>query len=169
MCSSDLRVYDWTGSAWVQAGADIDGEAANDDSGFSVALSSDGSRVAIGAILNDGNSGNSRDDRGHVRVFDFNTYSVGGLVSGLEGNGLLLNLNDTQQLAVMDNGAFEFLGLVPGDSYEVSILQQPADPPQVCTVENGTGIMGTEDVTDIIISCIRLYTVGGQVSGLIPF
>ena len=39
-------VWHWT---WTQVGADIDGEAAGDHSGFSVSMSSDGTRVAIGA------------------------------------------------------------------------------------------------------------------------
>ena len=34
---------------WTQQGSDIDGEAASDQSGYSVSLSSDGSTVAIGA------------------------------------------------------------------------------------------------------------------------
>ena len=44
---------------------DIDGEAAQDQSGYSVSLSSDGSIVAIGSKLNDGNG----EDSGHVRIF----------------------------------------------------------------------------------------------------
>ena len=54
---------------WVQMGANIEGEAAGDGSGFSVSLSADGERVAIGAFRNDGNGGL---DVGHVRVFDYN-------------------------------------------------------------------------------------------------
>ena len=49
----------------TQIGADIDGEAADDLSGWSVSLSSDGSIVAIGAISNDGNG----PDSGHVRIY----------------------------------------------------------------------------------------------------
>ena len=52
--SGHVRIYDYNGSAWIQVGADIDGEAANDYSGYSVSLSSDGSRVAVGAHNNDG-------------------------------------------------------------------------------------------------------------------
>ena len=44
---------------------DIDGEAAQDQSGYSVSLSSDGSIVAIGSRSNDGNG----EDSGHVRIF----------------------------------------------------------------------------------------------------
>jgi len=65
-----VRVYDLTGGAWVQVGADIDGEDADDESGWSVSLSSDGSRVAIGATDNAGTGlTSSTDDMGHVRVY----------------------------------------------------------------------------------------------------
>jgi hypothetical protein len=63
-----VRVYAWNGAAWVQRGADIDGEANNDQSGYSVSLSTDGSIVAIGALYNAG--GGFR--RGHVRVYAWN-------------------------------------------------------------------------------------------------
>ena len=49
-----------------QLGSDIDGEATDDNSGSSVSLSSDGTRVAIGARDNDGGGSNS----GHVRIYD---------------------------------------------------------------------------------------------------
>lgn len=62
-----VRVYEWTGTAWVQLGADIDGEAANDASGGSVSLSADGKRLAIGASGNDDTDENS----GHVRVYEW--------------------------------------------------------------------------------------------------
>jgi len=64
-----VRIYQWTGSAWIQKGGDIDGEADFDMSGYSVSLSSDGNRVAMGAIHNDGTTFNVYDDRGHVRVY----------------------------------------------------------------------------------------------------
>jgi len=54
--------------SWIQVGADIDGESDLDSSGSAVALSTDGTRVAIGAKYNDG-GGN---DAGHVRVYDWN-------------------------------------------------------------------------------------------------
>ena len=59
---------------WTQMGGDIDGEAAHDNSGWSVSLSSDGSVVAIGANLNDG----SGSDVGHVRVYSYSDsgYSI---------------------------------------------------------------------------------------------
>jgi hypothetical protein len=59
--SNYVRIFQWTESTstWTQMGADIDGEAAYDDSGTSVSLSSDGKTVAIGAPWNDANDVNS--------------------------------------------------------------------------------------------------------------
>jgi hypothetical protein len=56
-----VRVYTWSGTAWTQTGLDIDGETAGDQSGYSVAMSTDGTRIAIGATANGGNAG-------HVRI-----------------------------------------------------------------------------------------------------
>jgi hypothetical protein len=62
------RVYTWSGSAWVQQGADINGEADGDESGRAVAISSDGSKVIIGAHYNTAGAGVFA-DRGHARVY----------------------------------------------------------------------------------------------------
>jgi len=69
--SGHARVYQWLGTSWAQLGADIDGEAANDYSGGSVSLSSNGNRLAIGAASNDGNG----DVSGHVRVYDLSMFN----------------------------------------------------------------------------------------------
>ena len=67
--SGHTRIYEWddTDSAWVKRGSDIDGEAANDSSGYSVSLSGDGSIVAIGAFYNEGNGSTS----GHTRLYQW--------------------------------------------------------------------------------------------------
>ena len=63
--AGQVRVYQNMAGNWTKIGADIDGEAAGDASGWSVAISSDGTTVAIGAIQNDGGGSNA----GHVRVY----------------------------------------------------------------------------------------------------
>lgn len=64
-----VRVYSWNGSAWVQMGSDINGEALNDYFGrYSISLSDDGLTVATGAFINDGGGSNS----GHTRVYSWN-------------------------------------------------------------------------------------------------
>ena len=59
-----VRVYEYSNSSWSQLGSDIDGEAAEDRSGYSVSINSAGDRVAIGAFGNDGTGTNA----GQVRV-----------------------------------------------------------------------------------------------------
>ena len=68
-------------SAQIQLGADIDGEAAGDDSGFSVSLSSDGTTVAIGAPDNDDNGSNA----GHVRIYEYSAGSWTQLGADIDG------------------------------------------------------------------------------------
>jgi len=76
-----VRIYEYSGGSWVQIGSDIDGEAAYNESGNSVSLSSDGSIVAIGAHENDGNG----TDAGHVRIYEYsagNWVQMGGDIDG---------------------------------------------------------------------------------------
>ena len=54
-----VRVYQYSSGSWSQLGSDIDGEAADDYSGHSVSMSSDGTILAIGAHENDGNGTNA--------------------------------------------------------------------------------------------------------------
>ena len=71
--SGHVRIYDYNSAtaSWTQVGDDIDGEASNDSSGYSVSLSSDGSIVAIGAQGNDENGSMS----GHVRIYRYDSSS----------------------------------------------------------------------------------------------
>ena len=78
-----VRVFNWSGSAWIQLGADIDGEAAGDNSGYFVALSSDGTRLAVGVIYNDGTG----TDAGHVRVFEYHQGSSSWIQLGADIDG----------------------------------------------------------------------------------
>jgi surface protein len=64
--AGQVRIYKWNGADWIQSISDINGEAAGDQSGSPLSLSADGSRIAIGALGNDGNGLES----GHVRVFE---------------------------------------------------------------------------------------------------
>jgi hypothetical protein len=83
--SGHVKVYKWNGTSWAQYGADIDGEASNDNSGYSVSLSSDGSFLAIGATYNNGINGS---DSGHVRVFTYGSApsapNLNSITSGIQ-------------------------------------------------------------------------------------
>ena len=79
--SGYVRIFSWDGTAWVQLGLNINGEATNDRSGSSISLSEDGSIVAIGAAYNDGNGS----DSGHVRVYKWNGTSWNKLGNDIDG------------------------------------------------------------------------------------
>lgn len=81
--SGHVRIFDYNGSDWVQRGADIPSDTANDQSGTDVSMSADGNRVAIGSI----------DHRsmglmtGQVRVFEWNGSAWAQLGSNVNGLG----------------------------------------------------------------------------------
>ena len=76
-----VRIYKLNGNAWEQVGNDIEGEAGEDGSGFSVSLSADGSTVAIGAPHND--DGGSA--AGHVRIYERNGNTWEQVGSDIDG------------------------------------------------------------------------------------
>jgi hypothetical protein len=120
--SGHVRVYDLLGNSWVKVGQDIDGETSYDNSGYSVAMSADGRRIAIGAIYNDGNGSNS----GHVRVYELSgnswvqvgqdidgetSYDRSGISAGMSADGARIaigaiyndgNGNDSGHVRVYD-------------------------------------------------------------------
>lgn len=81
--AGQVRVYEWNGGSWTQVGTVINGEQALDRFGFDVALSSDGTRLAVGAIFNAGNGINA----GHVRVFEENAGIWTQLGADIDGEG----------------------------------------------------------------------------------
>ncbi|MFD2566964.1 T9SS type A sorting domain-containing protein [Pseudotenacibaculum haliotis] len=66
-----IYTYNTNTDVWEQQGSTIPGESSNDDSGYSVSLSSDGSIVAIGAPFNNGSGPSS----GHVRIYGYDSNS----------------------------------------------------------------------------------------------
>ena len=84
-----------------------------------------------------------------------NSFVVWGQVAGLQGKGLVLQNNGADDLAVAANGAVKFGShLQSGSAYAVSVLSQPADPTQVCTVANGSGKVGNGDVMSVTVDCV---------------
>src|SRR6516165_5783968 len=94
------------------------------------------------------------------------TYSVGGSVSGLSGTVVLQN-NGGDNLTLTANGTFTFATpLAGGAAYNVTVKTNPTG--QACTVANGSGTIGTANVTNVAVTCANAvtYSVGGSVSGL---
>jgi PKD repeat protein len=103
-----------------------------------------------------------------IKVTTASAYTVGGIVSGLSGTGLVLENNGADALPITSIGAFTFATPVAtGATYNVRVRTQPSDPAQTCTVRNGTGDISGANVTNVTVTCsARTYTVGGTVSGL---
>jgi 6-phosphogluconolactonase (cycloisomerase 2 family) len=91
-------------------------------------------------------------------------YAIGGAISGLSGTVELQHGSDV--IAVSSNGRFTFPTRVEaGESYAVSVVTQPTGAQ--CDVASGSGVVASQDVEDVAVSCRALtHALGGVVSGL---
>jgi hypothetical protein len=92
--------------------------------------------------------------------------TIGGTVSGLAGTGLVLQNNGGDSLSITGNGAFTFKTPVTTGTYAVTVQTQPITPNQICTVASGSGT-ATGNVTNVAVTCVLSYTIGGNVSGVV--
>ena len=97
------------------------------------------------------------------------TATIGGTLSGLaNGASVILQNNGGDALTLTANGPFTFKTAVTGptDAYAVTVNTQPATPNQICTVANGSGT-ATANVTNVAVTCVLSYTIGGTITGLV--
>lgn len=115
-------------------------------------------------------SGNALANVTNVQVTCGNTFTIGGNVSGLVGSGLVLQDNGKDNLTITGTANVSFTFATPlasGATYAVTILTQPSNPGQTCTVANGTGT-ATSNITNVQIICPQpTFTIGGSVVGLV--
>ncbi len=97
------------------------------------------------------------------------TATIGGTISGLaQGASVILQDNGGDSLTLTANGAFTFKTPVTGptDAYAVTVNTQPTSPNEICTVTSGSGT-ATANVTNVGVSCVLSYSIGGTVTGLV--
>lgn len=85
-----------------------------------------------------------------------NAYTLSGSVVGLLGDGLVLvNGSSSGKIAIAKTDTkFQVFPTIPvGDSYGLSVLTQPSNPAQVCTIANGTGVMGDANRDNVVVTC----------------
>lgn len=108
-----VSIYDWDGAAWGQIGGNIEGEGETDYFSQSLAISGDGTKVAVGAPeYLDGNN-----QYGYVKVYELNNNNTwtlyGNKINGTDpdqklsgwnphGNGVALSYNG-DRLAISSN------------------------------------------------------------------
>jgi hypothetical protein len=81
------------------------------------------------------------------------SYTVGGTVSGLTSDGLVITDTAGALLPVATGTSqFTFPGLVAfGSSYSVTVKNQPQH--QSCSISAGTGTMGAGNVSSVVVTC----------------
>ena len=105
-----VRVFEFSGGSWSQLGSDIDAEAAGDNFGESIALSADGTTLAVGAPMNDGTGMNG----GHVRVFGFSGGNWNQLGSDIDAEAAYDNFGES--IAISADGNRVVVGAVGNDT-----------------------------------------------------
>ena len=130
--SGQVRVYEQFDGSWMQIGQSINGEKPDDWSGYSVAMSSNGQRVVIGAPYNHDNGYHS----GHARVFeevDNVWIRLGQDLDGnsYEGSGASVDINsDGTRILVgaPENTSDNYSGAGHVRVYELGVLSSSPMP-----------------------------------------
>jgi len=82
-----------------------------------------------------------------------NGFTVGGVVSGLTGTGLVLQNNGGNNLSIAADGSFTFPALLASAAtYSVTVLTQPSG--QGCSVANGSGSIAGANVANVAVTCV---------------
>jgi hypothetical protein len=113
-----------------------------------------GAVILLGAC---GGGGGGYDGGGSGSGGALPTYSVGGMVSGLQGGKTLVLRNNSStgsdDLTISANGPFTFASqLAYGmNSYSIVVATQPTG--QTCTVANGSGTNAGSNITNVAVTC----------------
>jgi uncharacterized repeat protein (TIGR03803 family) len=93
------------------------------------------------------------------------TYTLGGIISGLTASGLVLldNNGDATALSAQATQFTMNTGVAYGAAYAITVQTPPTG--LVCSVSNGTGTMSAADVSSVSIACVSnfglLYSFAG--------
>lgn len=94
------------------------------------------------------------------------TFAVSGTVSGLIGSIVLRNNGAGDQTISID-GPFSFGTQLPGTAYAVTVSSHPTGPAQNCTVNNGSGTIGSS-ATNITVVCVSVDQTPPTVTSRTP-
>lgn len=115
-----------------------------------------GEEAGIDAGVDAGDAGTDAGDAGADAATCTTMHSVSGVVAGLTGAGLVLQLNGAGDLPVAEDGAFMFTApLDDCASFEVSVATRPTG--QYCLVRGGSGVVAGSDVTGVDVQCVASF------------
>ena len=95
--------------------------------------------------------------------------TIGGTIAGLSGSGLVLLDNGGNEFSSRGASATSFTfttEVANNGTYSVTVMSQPSNPSQTCTVTVGSGTVASGDVSNVVVTCVPNYTVGGTIAGL---
>ena len=136
-------------------------ERISSDSDFNVTIKAEPPSTKCEVVYGKGKSGAYSVTSVEIRCIT-TSYDLGGTISGLDSEGLVLINGSVQQRIPAGATSFKMTkykadgtpesGQVPdGQPYGITILEQPAG--RTCTVANGTGLMGSTAVTNVAVTC----------------
>jgi len=97
-----------------------------------------------------------------------NQFAVSGTVTGLIGSIVLRNNgNSANDLTISTDGTFTFGAQLPGSAYAVTLVSHPTGPAQNCTVNNGSGTIGST-ATNISVACVSVDQTPPTITGRAP-
>ena len=124
--------------------------------------------TGLTCTVNNGSGTNVMDNVRSISITcSVDTFTIGGTISNLTANGLVLQNNGGDNLTVSSGStSFQFsTPVASGGSYNVTVQQQPTG--LTCTVSNGSDTNIMDNVTNISITCsVDTFTIGGTISNL---
>lgn len=127
--------------------------------------------LALSACGGDGGSGSSSTGgtgAGGGNPIPPANVSIHATVTGLLGQGLVLQNSLGDDLGIATNGQFTFGKPIPaGTAYSVTVKTQPTGPNQLCTVNDGNGTASETGANRVAVTCSTVsVNIRGTVSGL---
>lgn len=125
-------------------------ELVETDASYNITVKSQPSNAETCTVIN--GTGRAAYHVGNIFVnCTIRQHALGGTVTGLTGNNLVL-VNGADKVTVPAGATSFAMTKVNEDApYGIIILTQPDN--QTCTVANGTGTMGANDVTNVNVTC----------------
>lgn len=146
-----VRIFDWDGNSWIQNGDPIYGDGASVYSGHSVALSDNGSILAIGAIQGTGPVNEFTNQQGQVRIYEGECLvSTAAVIQN--DNVLTAAANASYQWLDCNNGNQP----IPDAIEQVFVAQNPGSY-SVQITENGC--TQTSNCVDVLVTTLKNKTI----------
>ena len=93
--------------------------------------------------------------------------SIGGTLGGLNAESAVVLLDNGANPKEVKNGPFTLPQVfATGATYNVTVGTQPVG--HACVVTNGSGTVGTTNVTNVVVDCSAGYSIGGTIHNLDP-